>query len=92
MFARLWERSLFVNLRASERLALSSLHVLMYICSYRGEEEILWQPDAKTLAPTNVLSLLTEVGWATGVLYEYVNHEHLNLESAEMTSSFLLSL
>lgn len=83
-------------MRAYKRLALSSLggtciNVYLFL-RYRGEKEILWQPDAKTLAPTNVLSLLTEVGWATGVLYEYVNHEHLNLESAEMTSSFLLSL
>lgn len=27
-----------------------------------------------------------------GALYEYVNREHLNLEFAEMTSSFLSSL
>lgn len=93
MFARLWERSLFGNLRASERLALSSLHVLMYICSYRGEEEILWQSaERQDASPHNVLSVLTEVVWATDALYEYVNREHLNLEFAEMTSSFLSSL
>lgn len=73
MFARLWERSLFGNLRASERLALSSLHVLMYICSYRGEEEILWQSaECQDASPhkcpfaTYLATLLTEVGWATG--------------------------
>lgn len=67
VFAPLWERSLFGNLRASERLALSSLHVSMYICSYRGEEEILWQSaERQDASPHNVLSVLTEVVWATG--------------------------
>lgn len=83
-------------MRASERLALSSLHVLMYICSYRGEEEILWQSaECQDASPHNVLSVLTEVGWwdgQPGALYEYVNREHLNLEFADMTSSFLSSL
>lgn len=38
-----------------------------YICSYRGEEEILWQSaERQDASPHNVLSVLTEVVWATG--------------------------
>lgn len=68
MFARLWERSLFGNLRASERLALSSLggtciNVYLFLQRRKGDLVAAGCQDA---SPHNVLSVLTEVGWATG--------------------------